>query len=62
MQNNELTVQYIESNKMPADVLTKGLSLNKHYNCIKDMNMDTNSNLRENVENNDNVKICCCYI
>jgi len=32
---NEIKIDYIESKKMLADVLTKGLNPSQHSNCIK---------------------------
>jgi hypothetical protein len=62
IQNKDLIVQFIESQDMTADILTKGLPFSKHYKCIRDMNMDANTNLREDVETNESSNICCYLI
>jgi len=41
VENNEVIVEYIPTEKMRADVLTKGLSTSKHNECIIGLGMTT---------------------
>jgi hypothetical protein len=61
IKNKEILIKFIESESMTADILTKGLPFNKHYKYITGMNIDTNTNLREDVETN-NTAYSCCYV
>jgi len=41
VENNEVIAEYIPTEKMRADVLTKGLSTSKHNECIIGLGMIT---------------------
>lgn len=39
LRNEKLSLQYMSTDSMPADVLTKPLSRDKHYFCMSEMNV-----------------------
>lgn len=39
LRDGSLSLQYMSTNSMPADVLTKLLSRDKHYFCMSEMNV-----------------------
>lgn len=39
IQEGEIEIEYMPTEEMPADVLTKGLSVNKHNQCIEALGM-----------------------
>lgn len=41
LKMKQLTVQHVSTDRMPADVLTKGLSKSRHISCVKMMGLGT---------------------
>ena len=39
IKEQEFKVDHLDTNEMPADFLTKGLSKIKHYNCMSHVNL-----------------------
>ena len=40
MENGLIRTEYLQTNEMPADILTKALGANKHYKFIKMLGLD----------------------
>ncbi|CAD7000790.1 unnamed protein product [Ceratitis capitata] len=43
-QNGDINLNYMSTEDIPADVLTKGLPVEKHYKCIENMGMAYRTN------------------
>src|SRR6187551_259815 len=39
VENGEIVVEYLQTDYMPADILTKSLTKCKHENCVKMLNL-----------------------
>lgn len=40
VEKGDVKIEYLPTEKMPADILTKGLSMPKHQNCIREIGAD----------------------
>ncbi|KAK9873685.1 hypothetical protein WA026_023685 [Henosepilachna vigintioctopunctata] len=38
--NNQIKLEYLQIDKMTADIFTKSLSVDKHYRCLNELNMN----------------------